>query len=770
MIRRSERIDRYFGEIEGCYLSYASDADLREGAASGGTVTAVLLHLLDANEIQGALVCRNTCGEQGIGYEFFIARNQKDLLSAQTSKYFEVRFLRDALPKLKAFEGRVAVVTLPCDATLLRRQMEKDESLREKISLIITLFCGHASKKELLSEVLRRRGIRESEVEDFRFRVGQWRGQMRLRLRSGKTVEFPFGAYSLYQNLFFFCPRKCLFCGDHFGCAGNLNVGDIWSLEMKRNPIKHSSLIARTKRGLEAVESARSSGMLETRQVPLSTIFAGQKRSLPFHYNLAARAKAARRVGWRIEDETGERVRWNDLLAAKIALANYLWSRSPRWRKWIFRLPRPLLTGYLYLFKALQSLPSGNGQRIGRIGIIGGTLSGNKGAEAMLTTAACKLRQLLPDREFALFSYYPKRDRKIGIQHWARITNASPISLVTRFLPGALLVRLAGVFGLRVPGKLLPKPVRVLRDCEVLVDVGGITFSDGREIYLPFNVLCIWPAMLMGVPVVKFAQAMGPFKHRLNRWLARWLLPRCAHIFARAEETFQFLRGIGISRNVSLSPDVAFAFDDECRLRTEEEGLAEEPAKEGRQVGICPSSVVYQECLKRGIDYPGVLAEFIGRLLEKGWRVVLVPNAIREQKDRLKNNDVPIIEMVSAGLEERAGLEVFARDVDAMTIKRIIARCDFFISSRFHALIGALTQGVPTLVCGWGHKYFEVLDRFNLWEHAFDYRQLTLEILEERFARLVEEDEEIRGKIARHLPEVQAEAMTQVNFVRGLLE
>jgi polysaccharide pyruvyl transferase WcaK-like protein len=681
-----------------------------------------------------------------------------------------VRFLRDALPELKSFQGRAAVVALPCDANLLQRQMEKDGSLKDKVALIITLFCGHASKKELLSEALRKRGIVESGVEDFHFRVGHWRGRMRLRLKSGEIIEFPFGAYSLYQNLFFCCLRKCLFCADHFGYAGDLNVGDIWSLEMKRNPIKHSSLIARTERGLRAAESAQSAGMLEMRQVPLSTIFGGQKRSLPFHYNLAARAKAVRRLGWQMEDETRERVRWNDLLAAKLVLLNYLWSRSPRGRKWIFRLPRFLLTGYLYCFKALQSLPSGNGQKVERIGIIGGTLSGNKGAEAMLTTAACKLRQLLPDREFSIFSYYPKRDRKIGIQYWARIANASPISLALKFFPGALLVRFARAFGIRIPGRLLPKPVRILRDCEVLVDVGGITFSDGREIYLPFNVLCIWPAMLMGVPVVKFAQAMGPFKHRLNRWLARRLLPRCAHIFARGEETLRFLDEIGISRNVTLSPDVAFAFDDDCRLRTEEEPLEETLGGEGRLVGICPSSVVYQECQKAGIDYPGLLAGFIAGLLEKGWRVVLIPNAIRKRSDRLKNNDVPVIEMIAGRLGERVGLAVFARDVDAMTIKRIIARCDFFIASRFHALIAALTQGVPTLVCGWGHKYFEVLDRFRLREHAFDYKQLTPELLEGKFDRLIEQGDEIRSKIIRHLPEVQAEAMEQIRFVGGLLE
>jgi colanic acid/amylovoran biosynthesis protein len=51
-----------------------------------------------------------------------------------------------------------------------------------------------------------------------------------------------------------------------------------------------------------------------------------------------------------------------------------------------------------------------------------------------------------------------------------------------------------------------------------LIDLAGVSFIDGREKFLPFNILTILPAMLLGVPVVKFAQAMGPSRIRSIGW------------------------------------------------------------------------------------------------------------------------------------------------------------------------------------------------------------------------------------------------------------
>jgi polysaccharide pyruvyl transferase WcaK-like protein len=103
-----------------------------------------------------------------------------------------------------------------------------------------------------------------------------------------------------------------------------------------------------------------------------------------------------------------------------------------------------------------------------------------------------------------------------------------------------------------------------------------------------------------------------------------------------------------------------------------------------------------------------------------------------------------------------------------MAIRRVIATCDLFIASRFHALIAALTEGVPTLVCGWGHKYLEVLGRFGLREHALDYRELSIEPVWHKFQTLAQAGSQVRQQIEDELSAVRAEAYRQIAFCRGL--
>jgi hypothetical protein len=124
---------------------------------------------------------------------------------------------------------------------------------------------------------------------------------------------------------------------------------------MKKEPIKHSAVIIRTETGQAFFQEAMDAGVLSAYPVPPADICDGQARGLPFHYNISARAKAGRLLGMHIKDSVAERVRWNDFLAAWMALANEEFSRSARGQRIIRHLPQSLLRFYLLVMKGLES-------------------------------------------------------------------------------------------------------------------------------------------------------------------------------------------------------------------------------------------------------------------------------------------------------------------------------------------------------------------------------------------------------------------------------
>ena len=345
------------GDISGAYLAHAADDALREHSASGGAVTAILVYLLESGQIDGALVNEAYMEDGMVKNRFLIATTRADLLRAQGSKYMAVRFSAQALPLIRRFEGRLAVVALPCDTTILRAALHHDEALAQKVVWLISLFCGHNSLPELTHHI----GAKQTRDKDapltaFHYRVGHWRGEIRLEFADSSQKMVPFDSFSTYQNLFFFCEKKCLYCHDHFGYASDISAGDVWLSAMKEKPVKPTALLARSPRSAELLQICIQQGVLQAEPVDPALILQSLARSVRGHYNLSARAKAGKLLGMKIPDTLHQKVNLFDWLTALIILVNYRLSTKAWGKKLIFILPRPLLKLYLYLFKGIESL------------------------------------------------------------------------------------------------------------------------------------------------------------------------------------------------------------------------------------------------------------------------------------------------------------------------------------------------------------------------------------------------------------------------------
>jgi colanic acid/amylovoran biosynthesis protein len=65
----------------------------------------------------------------------------------------------------------------------------------------------------------------------------------------------------------------------------------------------------------------------------------------------------------------------------------------------------------------------------------------------------------------------------------------------------------------------------------------------------------------------------------------------------------------------------------------------------------------------------------------------------------------------------------------AAEVKALIGNCSMAISSRYHALIAALSQGIPAAAIGWAHKYNELMAELDLSSGLISLSKGTEEIL-----------------------------------------
>jgi len=348
-------IQDYLGQFESCYLGYASNQKYRTNAASGGLVSTVLIYLLEKNIIEGALISRLIVKDRKIVAESFIARSPHDILSSQSSIYMEVPMMME-LRNLNNIPGNIAVVGLPCDLSILKKYETRYPDLAKKIKLRIGLVCARNSKKSLMIQVLKKKGISEKEISMLRFRQGHWRGQTHITSNTGKKIIFPFQDFSIYRNLHFNCEMKCLYCEDPLGENADLVCGDGWLPELKNRPIKHSVCISRNPKSSQIIDQMNQENYLNMELISPEMFFLAQRRTIiPMKRGAQAKIRLSRYFGYRMKQGGSFKSHWNDYIVAFMILINYRLSTNNIFNKLLFMIPKPLLRLYLFAMSFLKN-------------------------------------------------------------------------------------------------------------------------------------------------------------------------------------------------------------------------------------------------------------------------------------------------------------------------------------------------------------------------------------------------------------------------------
>lgn len=399
-----------------------------------------------------------------------------------------------------------------------------------------------------------------------------------------------------------------------------------------------------------------------------------------------------------------------------------------------------------------------------KVAIIGSALAGNKGAAAMLESAVQQLTARDPAARFVLLSMYPRSDAQQNEYANLRVLDAAPVRLGVLINSAALLHRLLPPLR-RAIERQVPE-VRALAEADVLLDQGGITFVDGRTTFLLYNVASILPALLLGTPVVKCAQAMGPFRSPVNRVAARALLPRMAAIVSRGAVTHQHLVSMGLT-NVTAGADLAFTLQV-----TDPDAAFARAAVDmsffdgGEVVGVSPSAVLRKSAEAAGQDYVDEVRRMIDQMTgDGGKKVLLLAHSARANTTKTHNNDLILCREIYERVADPDRVLFPDAELSSQALRYLIGHCDVFVASRFHAMVSSLAMGVPTLVIGWSHKYREVLDMFGLAEWAMGHSAYSDDAFQERFAALLEEKESVREQVAGALPGVRETALEQVDVI-----
>jgi coenzyme F420 hydrogenase subunit beta len=227
------------------------------GAQDGGVVTAVLAALLEAGEIDGALVARPSPTETWKGIPF-LARTRDELLECAGSFYNQTMALGHL--DMKGYDlppdPRVAVVGTPCEVQGIRAMQARPwgggwgRTKLDAVVLTVALLCTKSFnyKKLMVQDLQERRGIDLADVG----KVDVLHGKMIVEDRAGQRI-----VEESVRNFHGAALKGCDECADFLGHGADISVGSVGSAD------GWSSVLLRTEAGQKAFALARPG--LETR-------------------------------------------------------------------------------------------------------------------------------------------------------------------------------------------------------------------------------------------------------------------------------------------------------------------------------------------------------------------------------------------------------------------------------------------------------------------------------------------------------------------------
>jgi polysaccharide pyruvyl transferase WcaK-like protein len=404
-----------------------------------------------------------------------------------------------------------------------------------------------------------------------------------------------------------------------------------------------------------------------------------------------------------------------------------------------------------------------------QVSIVGAALSANKGAAAMVETVVTRLPEYVGPVRFALLTTYPADDQdRLPASAEIDVVGLEPLRLALVEFPVALLAYVARKCRLPL-GWVRTRANRAILNSDVVVDVAGISFADGRGIpIVVYNTLMTSIGVLLGVPTVKAAQALGPFRGRINHMLASRVLPALATVCARGAATRSHLDTLGLKNVVDVS-DLAFSLDEAASLPADVERQLS--VIEGEFLTVMPSSVVKGIYEKNGSNYVEAVEKLVQFLREvTGLYVVIVPHSYRIGHGEGRMNDGPVCRAVAERFVDEPAVVAIDADLTAGELRHIVSRGAVLVTSRFHAMISGLATATPTVVVGWSHKYKEVLSDFGLEDFGFDAQCLdNPSIVTDKVVEALEQRDAIIGRIRAGLPAVKERSARNFSVIADVM-
>ncbi len=276
-------VRKYFGEILEVWEGYSADEEIRHRGASGGILTALACHCVEAEGMSGVLHIGQD-DRNPLVNKTYLSRTRAEMLSRTGSRYAPASAC-DRLDLIEKSEDPCVFIGQPSEVAAYRNAQRMRPQLNAKTGLVLSFFCAGSPSTRGNQELIRQAGIDPVKVKEIRYRGRGWPGNYEV---FGKERSTPLWSTTYQDSWAFlqaFRPYSVHLFPDTSGEYADISGGDPWYREKEEGEAGSSLIVVRTERGREILQRAMRAGRIVARPVGVSELLESQK-------NLAAKRSA----------------------------------------------------------------------------------------------------------------------------------------------------------------------------------------------------------------------------------------------------------------------------------------------------------------------------------------------------------------------------------------------------------------------------------------------------------------------------------------------
>ena len=303
-----------------------------------------------------------------------------------------------------------------------------------------------------------------------------------------------------------------------------------------------------------------------------------------------------------------------------------------------------------------------------------------------------------------------------------------------------------------------------LRDTNLFISGGGGLLQDstGKGWSILYYLGLILVAKILRVPVIVYAQGIGPINKQINKKLMKWILNKVDLITVRDNSSKELLENLGVVKpSIYVNSDPSFLLRRKSNIDILDKHPHIEELIYSNSHSVVGISV--REYKENREDLKEIFAKVADYLIENyKAKIIFLPFKFDE--------DVCISEEILSLMKNKSQANVLKIRLEPEELLSLLSRLSLMVGVRLHSIIFSTMADIPFIALNYDPKVKNFVESLGLSELLLELDDTSLKNFKEKVKYIKENNDRIKKILSKKVKILEEKAFSNNDLVFKFLK